>query len=98
MRTKFIGTSDAANLITKALEPSGLEAPISRTTVLRWMTDGFDGVKLKSLQVGNRRVTSWEWIQEFFVTYIKAYSDRDIDTEVEEARQELTRHPEEVAG
>lgn len=39
--------------------------PVGRTALERWMRHGVRGVRLESIQIGNRRFTSEEAIQRF---------------------------------
>jgi hypothetical protein len=40
---------------------------VSISSVYRWSQRGIRGVVLKTVQVGNVRATTREWLQEFFV-------------------------------
>jgi hypothetical protein len=38
----------------------------SPVTLFRWTTVGLRGVKLKYINIGSTRCTTWAWMQEFF--------------------------------
>ena len=42
-----------------------LPARPHRNTVVRWMQTGCDGMKLRSVRFGGKRLTSEKWVEEF---------------------------------
>ena len=58
--TEYLTVKDVACLC-----PSAKGGKVTRTTVHNWMKKGVHGVKLKSLLIGNSRVTTREYFQEF---------------------------------
>ena len=58
-------TSLSLSEAAKRVPPSRNTKHIHRTTLIRWITQGLNGIRLEAVRVGGRWITSVEAIQRF---------------------------------
>lgn len=67
---------------------------ISMPTFMRWWRHGVNGVRLRSVKIGKRRLTTHAWIQEFHDTLAlqDAYFDASVRTRSDESIAEAEQY------